>query len=316
MPKKLLIALLLVVLVAGGIYFYARHRAAAVVDQQMARLVSSRVYDILEYESLNLGMTGDLHLKNVHVAKNGTAVVLQDVQVTNMDYTHETPWHLDLEINGIHFPNGLPDFSTFGNAPMAALLNKIVKTDTVPINMRYSYNYNPDESHQLVYNASTALPEHFTLTINSESRNVPLETMMALNNGSIPPEQALATVTELLSTLEIPQARIALQDEGLVESWIASTAQTRGMQPSELREQLQSQISNYYVFLPQSAQGIGMQAGIQVAAFLEGGRTLSVAVTPEFGGSFSRLQQEAIAAVFIGDLKKVADILHLEIQTE
>jgi hypothetical protein len=316
MHKKLFIALILVGLAAGGLYLYARHRATTVVDEQMERLVSSNIYDTLEYESLDLGMTGDLQLQNVRVAKDDLEVVLQEVKITNMDYAHETPWHLDVEIDGIHFPQGLPDFASLGSAPMTALLNDVVQDDTIPLNLRYGYDYNPDESHQLVSSVSAALADYFTMTMDGESRNVPLDTMMALNNGSIAPAQMLDSVTQMLSTLEIPQARIALQDEGIVESWIASTAAARGMQAEELREQLQSQARNYYVFLPQNAQGIGMQAGMQVAAFLDGERTLSVAIAPDFGGSFSRLQQEAIGALFTGDMKKIADMLHLEIQTQ
>lgn len=316
MHKKLFIALMVVLVAAGGIYFYARHRATQVVDEQMERLVSSKVYDSLEYESLNLGMTGELELENVRVSKSGYEVVLQEVALSNMDYAHETPWHMDVEVRGLHFPNGLPDFSTMGSAPVAALLQDVVQNDTVPLSMRYSYNYDPDQNHQLVYNASTALPQYFTLTMDSESRNVPLETMMALNNGTIPQEQALATVTQMLSTLAIPRARVMLQDEGIVDSWINSSAVANNLAPADLREQLKSQARNFYLFLPQNAQGIAMQGGIELAEFLDGGRTLSVTITPEFEGNFSRLQQEAITALFTQDFKKVADLLHLEIQTQ
>lgn len=316
MQKKLFIGLILVVLVAAGLYLYAHHRATQVVDQQVDRLVSSKVYDSLEYESLDLGMTGDVQLNNVQLSKNGDQLVMQEVSITNLDYSHETPWHMDIEIRGLHFPDGLPDVSTLGSPAITTLLNDVVQDDTIPVIVHYGYNYNPNESHQLTYNASTALPEYFTLTMASESRNVPLETMMSLSNGATASEEATLKMMELLSTLAVPQARIALQDQGIVDSWITSTAESSGMNPGDLREQMKSQARNYYLFMPQNAQGIAMQAGIQLAAFLDGGRTLSIAVTPEYEGSISRLQQEVMAAAFTQDFKKIADVLHLQIEAQ
>lgn len=317
MPRKLLIALSLVVLVAGGIYLYAQHRATQVVDQQFEKLVTSNIYDSAEYESLELGMTGDMHLTNVRVSKNDLDVVLQQVNITNLDYDHETPWHLALEIEGMQFPNGLPNAATLTDSPLAALFDEIVQDDnTIPVTVRYAYDYDADNSHQLKFNTSTKLPDHFTLTMDGETRNVPLDTIVAMNNGSIPPEQTMATAMQIMDTLALPQAKVVLQDHGVVESLLASTSAQQGATPDALREQWKSQARNFYLFLPQNAQGIGMQAGIQLAAFLDGGRTLNVAVTPDFEGKVSELQQQVMGAVLTGDFKKIADMLHLEIQTQ
>jgi hypothetical protein len=79
---------------------------------------------------------------------------------------------------------------------------------------------------------------------------------------------------------------------------------------------MKSQARDMYMFLPQNAQGFAMATGIQLAAFLDGGKTLSIGLAPEYNGNFQQLQQEITGAAFTGDFGRIAELLHLEILTE
>jgi hypothetical protein len=83
-----------------------------------------------------------------------------------------------------------------------------------------------------------------------------------------------------------------------------------------MRNLLVSQTRNAYLFLPQNAQTVGMTIGAELAEFIEGGKTITVTLAPEYGGKLQQLQQEVMGAVFTGNFAQVVDLLHLEVVTD
>ena len=101
-----------------------------------------------------------------------------------------------------------------------------------------------------------------------------------------------------------------------LDAMIATAAEQNGVAPEDFRTLLVSQVQNFYLFLPQTAQGLAMSAGAEIAKFLEGGKTLSLSIAPEYGGNIKQLQEEIMGAVFTGDYNKVSEVLHLEITAQ
>ena len=130
------------------------------------------------------------------------------------------------------------------------------------------------------------------------------------------PAQAQAQWLELLASADIPSLQMALLDEGFLDAMIATAAEQNGVAPEDFRTLLVSQVQNFYLFLPQTAQGLAMSAGAEIAKFLEGGKTLSLSIAPEYGGNIKQLQEEIMGAVFTGDYNKVSEVLHLEITAQ
>jgi hypothetical protein len=86
--------------------------------------------------------------------------------------------------------------------------------------------------------------------------------------------------------------------------------------PEEYRTLLVSQAQNFYLFLPTTGQNFAKLAGAEMAEFLEGGKTISVSLAPEYGGNLQRLQADVMGAVFTGDYDKISELLHAEIITD
>jgi hypothetical protein len=147
-------------------------------------------------------------------------------------------------------------------------------------------------------------------------RNVELESVF--NASGLDPDPAVAQLQMMqkLGNAEIPAASWKLKDEGLVDALVAINAEEMGQPVEAVRDGMKSQVRDMYLFLPQTAQGFGMTTGIQLAAFLDGGKTLSINFAPDYNGNIQQLQQEIMAAAFTGDFTRIAELLHLEILTE
>ncbi len=295
---------------AGASYFYINNRAQAAVDKQFERMVASGSYDKIDYEDFQVDLFGNINMTNLRLAKAGQEVMLKDISVTNMDYQNEIPHTIAVKVSGLNFPNGLP---AMGDDPMSHYLQSLVVANELPLEMQYSYEYAPDNAYQVDSNMSVKLPNAFTLDASGTMRNVPLESFMDTSNVDPDPAAAQLQMMQKLSNMEIPVASWQLKDEGIVDALIAANAEETGQTAEAVREGMMSQVRDMYLFLPQTAQGFGMTTGIQLAAFLEGGKTLSVAVAPEYNGNFQQLQQEITGAAFTGNFTRIAELLHLEI---
>lgn len=294
---------------AGASYFYFNRTAQNVVDKNFERLIANGSYDSIDYEDLEVDFFGNINMKNLRLVKAGQEVNLRDIAVTNLDYKNEIPHTINVKITGIGFPNGIP---LMGADPMSRYMQSFIVANEIPVELQYSYEYEPDNAFQLDSSMSARLPEAFTLDITGIMRNVPLESIMDTN---VDPDPAIAQLQMMqkLANMEIPVASWKLKDEGIVNGLLAANAEESGQTVEEVRETLKSQARNMHLFMPQSAQGFVMTSGIQLAAFLDGGKTLSIDLAPEYNGNFQQLQQEITSAAFTGEFGRIAELLHLEI---
>jgi hypothetical protein len=304
---------LLVFASAGAFYFYINYRAQAAVDKQFERMVSSGSYDSIDYEKFQVDVFGNINMTNLRLTKAGQEVMLKDISVTNMDYQNEIPHTLAVNVAGLSFPNGLP---VMGDDPISHYMQSLVVADELPLEMQYRYEYEPDNAYQIDSTMQVKLPKAFTLYASGIMRNVALESFMETADMDPDPAVAQLQMIQKLANMEIPVASWKLTDDGIVDALIVANAEETGQTVEDVREGMKSQVRDMYLFLPQSAQGFGMTTGIQLAAFLEGGKTLSVAVAPEYNGNFQQLQQEITGAAFTGNFTRIAELLHLEILTQ
>lgn len=312
MKKFLIAGFVLLVVAGGGAYWYVNDRARTVVDERIDEMVASGAYDSASYESLRVGLTGDITLTNVNIVQGALDYTVQNITVTNLDYANEFPRHIDVSVKGLRVAS-LGDTDDPRAAALGAMLQQLPSDEYIPLELDYRHRYDPDNAHELDSTMRLAIPEFFTLDTSSVTRNIEMQTLDQLNNAD--PLIAQQQLMALMQAAELPSMSVTLQDHGIVDDMLAASAAGNGVSPEDFRRLLVSQAQNFYLFLPQNAQGFAMAAGAEMAEFLEGGKTLSVSVNPEYGGSLQRLQQEVMGAFLTGDYGKISELLHLEIST-
>lgn len=301
------------VAIAGGTYWYVNDRARDFVDMRLDDMVAAGTYDSAEYAELHIGPNGDINMQDLDVVQGPLHYTLQDITVTNVDYTNEFPRHFDLRVNGVRIELPDPNSPDPGTAALGEMLQDMGASGDIPLQLHYNHRYDPDNAHQTDSLIQISVPAYFTLDASSVTRNIQMQELGALNDPD--PQIAQQQLLALMQVAEFPSLQMTLQDHGLVDSMLATSAQQNGVSPEDFRRLLVSQLQNLYLFLPPTAQTFAMAAGAEMAEFLEGGKTLSVSMAPEYGGSLQRLQAEVMGAVFTGDYGKVSELLHLEINT-
>jgi hypothetical protein len=315
MRKKFLIALpLLVGAGAGAIYWYVNQQARQQIDQRMQEAVASGAYDALEYETMQVHLNGDVTMTNLRIAAGSADYTLREIHVSNMDYAHEIPWQMDVVVNGLAFADS--GSSDPRQAALIAFMRKLAPGDTIPLQVQYSHRYDPANDHQTDSSMRMSVPDAFTLDFASITRKLPLAAAAGGNSAVTDPAFAQNQLLAQYPDAEIPSVNINLQDQGIVDALILEAAANNRVPPEEFRNLLVSQARNLYLFTPQNMQGLVMSTGIELARFLEGGKTLSVSMTPEYGGKVRQLQEEIMGAVFTGNFGLVAELLHVEITAE
>lgn len=312
MKKILITVLVLGVIAGGGVYWYINDRAQTLVDERIDEMVASGAYDSASYESMRVGLTGDITMTNVNIVQGPLDYTVQNITVTNYDYANEFPRHFDLSVKGLRLAP-LGDVDDPRAAALGTMLNELATGEAVPLELDYRHRYDPDNAHQIESTMRLAVPDFFTLDASSTTRNIEMQTLDGLNDAD--PAIAQQQVMALMQAAEVPSMTMTLQDHGFVEDMLATSAAENGVSPEDFRRLLISQAQNFYLFLPQNAQSFAMAAGAEMAEFLEGGKTLSVSVAPEYGGSLQRLQQEVMGAALTGDYGKISELLHLQIET-
>lgn len=315
--KKLLIGLPVVVIVAGGaFYMYVNNRTQTVVDARLEQLVANGTYTAASYEDMRVQLDGDVSLDNLRLSNALGDFVLQDIQLSNLDYSHETPWHMDVSISGVQFPAGLPDFGLPQNSALSQFLEQLMQDDVLPLQVDYQYNYDAANAHQIDSDFQMALNQAFALTARSTSRGVPLENYGNLQASPADPQAAQAVMMEQFQNLSLPSTYLNLQDQGIVDALLVIVAEQSQVTPEELRNMLTTQARNLHLFVPQDVQGYAMNSGTQLAAFLEGGKTLTLNLQPLLDGNVRQLQQEVMSAALTGNFARIVELLNLEITTE
>lgn len=317
MLKKLLIGIpLLLVIGAGSLYAYVNHRARTEVDLRMQQLVASGAYQRLAYEDLTVQVNGDISLTNLHVVNAGGEFILQNILISNLDYEHDVPWHMDLSIRGMELPSGLPDIAYRGNAALENYMTTLVVNGALPLQLDYSFRYAPENAFQIDSMMNMALARAFTLDVNSVTRNFELESFATMPVLDPDPLVARLQIQEHLQDLAVPLTRVTLRDHGIVDALLAIAGEQSGFAAEQLRTMLIAQARNAYLFTPQSIQGMAMDTGAHLATFLEGGRTLSINLEPQLDGHVQQLQQEIMGAVFTGNFARVVELLNLTITAQ
>jgi hypothetical protein len=302
-----------VALGVGGLHFYANQRMRALVDARLEALVASGRYEALSYESLNVGLGGTFTMRNLHVVQDGKNLVVQNVRVSDFDALHETPWHLDLELQGLQFPEGPAAFLAELPPLPQAVLTDLVQNDTLPLALRYSYDYAPEERDRIDSNIDLSLPQSFSFNTKTTTLGISLEELTATQGGD-DPVAAMTRMSTLMNQGEMPSATLTLTDQGLLDTLVQHGATDSGMSPDEYRAFLLDRVNNFPRLLPPSMQSVAQTASTEVASFLGGNSTLQVRVNPEFGGSFAQLQPQIMGALFSGEINQVAELLHFEIE--
>ncbi len=315
MKRRLLIGIpVALVLGVAGLYGGAWLLAQRMVDEQLTRLVTSGNYQQADYANLWLLPNGTLLLRELHLQQQDFNLVINTIEVSDMDYLHAIPWHLSVRIDGIHFPDGLAPLSGSDSRLLTSALEELVDSDTLSVQATYSYRYEPASDEQIVYNAALSLPGYFDAAAATETRHLSLQELEDMREAA--PDYLLAMQQAALSDAALPRAALHITDRGLVDKYIKVTAENLGTDAATLRPQLKSQVRNYHLFLPENLQTLAITAGSALSSFLDGGKTLSLTITPAYGGSLQQLQPEVMGVVLTGDFERAAELLKLEVVAE
>jgi len=315
MNRRLLIGIpAALVLGVAGLYGGAWLLAKRMVDEQLTQLVSSGDYQQAAYTNLWLLPNGTLVLRELNLQQQDFKLVINSIEVSNIDYLHAIPWHLAVRVDGLHFPDGLTPLYGGSNRLLATALEELVENDTLPVQASYSYHFEPANDEQIVYDAALSLPGYFDAAVSSETRHLSLQELQDMREAA--PEDAMAMQQAALADTAIPRAELQVTDRGIVDKYIASTAENLGTDAATLRPQLKSQVQNYHLFLPDNLQSLAITAGSALASFLDGGKTLRLTITPSYGGKLEQLQPEIMGVVLTGDFERAATLLKLEIVAE
>jgi hypothetical protein len=316
LKKLLLVSPLLLLLVVGGVWLLANQRARAVVDNRIEQMLATGAYEDISYQALQVHLNGDISLSDLRVVNPAGEFIFQDIEVSNFDYTNEVPRNLEVKVRGVKLPADLTSLAAGNGTALPGLIKELSTDEILPLEIDYLHSYAPEQQFQLDSDLRVALPGALTLQVNSMTRNLDLQTYNDRSDLDPDPAMAQLQMMDRLQELEIATATLSVQDHGLVAAMLTDMAQQYGSTPEDMRTLLTSQVNNLYLFAPQNMQSLAMDAGQQLAIFLEGGKTLSVSVTPQLQGRLSLLQTELMAAAFIGNFARIVEVLELEIAAQ
>lgn len=311
--KKTLQVIPLVLLVAVcGIWFYARQQVKSVIDQRIEELMANGDYQALDYESLALELNGDFHITNLHVVDAiGNEFILEEIHITEYDFSNEFPHHMTLTASGIRLPAGMPQFGNSANQSLNTYLDRIMDEDFLPLSLNYHFEYMPDTVPQMDATFGINLPGSFNLTTDSVMRNISLEEFKTRPQVATNPLQ----YSMLLQQAAVPSASMTLQDLGIVDAMMAIQGESLSMSADDYRQQFLAQLQTMVLFAPRQLQPTAQRFLNSFANFMAGGKTLQVSLTPEFGGDIQQLQAEIMGAFYIGNFARIEELLNIEITT-
>lgn len=317
--KTRIVAGLGVVLIAAGAggWLWLDHSIRSEVDARLQAAVDSGRYEALSYEDLHFNLRREITLESFLVRQVGVEYVLEEVQLRNIDLRNEFPHHIDVSVRGLRFPNGLPEPDGEGSPAVQQLLDRLVaNNETIPLQIDYSHQYDPENAWQLDTQSDVDVPGVLRLGMNSRMRNLSMEALQEMEQQILAnPEQAQAMVLPVFNDAEFTSLDLQLQDSGIVQTMMEIGATELQSTPEDYRTLLVSQARNAYLFAPAAMQPFARDVGEELATFLEGSRTLSLRLNPEFDGHVERLAPEIMAAAFTGDIGRVVQLLNLEITT-
>jgi len=308
MAKKLLLIIPgVLIIILGAVYLFANYRLKTVIDLRVEELIASGDYQEITYDSVALRFNGDITLENLYVMdSNLNEYILENIQISEFDYFSPVPHHLHLSAQGLRFPAAAPSFGDGPNNLLNNYIASMMDEDLLPLTMNYRYNYQPEDNDRMDIEADLALPASFFLSAEAQILNVRMEGINA---------NAPASVSVMLQNADIPAALIALRDDGMVEAISALQGAALGTSGDEYRQQLLEQLQAAALFVPPRMQALAQDLLGNFAEFMTGEKTLQISITPQYNGNIQQLQLEIMAALYTGNIGRIAELLQLDIQT-
>jgi hypothetical protein len=317
MLRKILYSLpIIVIAIAVTVFFLANREAKIQADRMISQALASGSYQALSHESVKVDLfNGELTLNNLSVVDlQGTEYILNQVLVSDYDYLHEIPYHLNISASGISLPRGLPTISTGNSAAFERYMASLLVEENIPVTLDYRYNFEPENNNLITNQVSIGLEDAANLSFTSSIKNIPLEAFLS-NNVSDPESVQTQLMTQVFQA-EIPEVSLSIQDLGIVDTLVALEAGQSGVSSADIRQQLISSAQSLYLLAPPPAQQIAQDVSQELASFLSGNKTLRISIEPEYEGSIQRLQPEIIGAVFTGDYGAIFELLNLQVSTQ
>ncbi len=313
--KKVLISLPLIVIVALiGMYFYANQQTENQIDIYIERAIASGAYKDIQYESADFGVDASILINGLSVTDAmDFQYTIDELEISEMDFFNEFPRSINLSARGLGLPMGLPELDSSLLTPeMQDFLSVIDGTTSVPATIDYNHQYDPDNSNHFNSEMSIGLADAFNLSMNTTTRNISYET---LNQISDPIAAETAVMTALMNA-EIPEMGFSFSDFGLVETLLRNQATQQGKSVDLVRQELISMTQSLFLFAPADLQAIVIDLGNELSSFMEGDKTFSFAIHPDFSGSIQQLQMPIMGAFFAGEYGQIVDLLNIEFSTE
>jgi len=101
----------------------------------------------------------------------------------------------------------------------------------------------------------------------------------------------------------------------MVEAISALQGAALGTSGDEYRQQLLEQLQAAALFVPPRMQALAQDLLGNFAEFMTGEKTLQISITPQYNGNIQQLQLEIMAALYTGNIGRIAELLQLDIQT-
>ena len=312
--KTVLISSLALLLLVAALYLALNFWVKSMVGERMDEFVAGGYYQSLDYDSVWLLPNGEITMNDLHVIDtDANEYIFQDITISEFDYFNAFPHHLKLTAEGMQFPAGPPQFSNLQESGWNTYLQTVIEGDLLPIQLAYEYDYDPDNSHQMNNDFRIGLPQSFLLTTSSVMDNIPVA---QLNSLALGPGTSATQYSTSIQDGNVLEANISVQDLGVVPAMLAAQGETIDLDPAEYREQLMVQLQTMALFAPQQLQFLAQELVLNFGEFLEGDKTLTISIKPEFGGNIQQLQGVVMGAFYIGNFERIVDVLNLDIDTD
>lgn len=317
MNKAILSVGAVAVIAAGGIGFYSHTinaKAKDALDGYVEDLKASGQFSDVSYESVNASFGGDLEIKNFTMTPSAgeDSVTFKSIKVDNIDYGHETPHHMNVNIEGLKIPENVQEQLKADNTPVAAYFKSIGVEDTVPLAINFSYDY--DEANEQTQDSelSMGIAKFGRYEFKSTTKNIPID--FYKNSDNSDPMLMQMQVMNMLNTASFPSISMAYTDEGGLNDILDIMANEMSVERDEYKQQISSQAQMMAeMFIPPGMEAFKLNALTQLDSFLEGDKSLQISLNPEHGGSFQELQPIVMEAVMKQDYQAVIDLLKLDI---
>jgi hypothetical protein len=313
--KKALIALPLILVVALlGMYFYANQQTENQIDLYIERAIASGAYKDIQYESADFGVDASILINGLSVTDAmDIQYTIDELEISEMDFFNEFPRSINLSARGFSLPMGFPVLDNSMLSPeLQNFLAVIDGTESVPATIDYNHQYDPDNSNLFNSVMSIGLPDAFNLSMNSTTRNISYEELNQITD----PMLAETAVMAAMMNAEIPELGFSFSDFGIVETLMENQAVQQGKSVDLVRQELISMTQSLFLFAPADLQATVIDLGNELSSFMEGDKTFSFALRPDFSGSVQQLQVPIMSAFIAGEYGQIVDLLNIEFSTD